>query len=163
VVRRRAPAILGPALFTDQRHERDGAKILLLEISVALARKLDQSLMTLLPTHRNDQATADRKLLLQRRRHLGAARRDQDRVKGCGLGPPPRAVTDTQIDVVVTKMLEPLPRRGAERGMALNRVHLVSDLTHNGRRVAGACAYFEDAVARLDLGRLDHQRDDIRL
>ena len=54
MVRGCAAAILGPALFTDQRHERDGAKILFLEFGLALARELDQGLITLFITDRND-------------------------------------------------------------------------------------------------------------
>ena len=38
VVRGRASAILGPPLFSNQRHERDGAKVLFFEFGGALAR-----------------------------------------------------------------------------------------------------------------------------
>ncbi|MGY4339881.1 hypothetical protein ACVWW3_004787 [Bradyrhizobium sp. LM2.9] len=47
--------------------------------------------------------------------------------------------------------------------MALNGVDPVGNLTQDSCRVAGASAYFENAVAGLYLGRLDHQRDDVRL
>src|SRR4051794_39969770 len=47
--------------------------------------------------------------------------------------------------------------------MALNGADPVGNLTEDGRRVAGASAYLENAVAGLYLGRLDHQRHDVRL
>jgi hypothetical protein len=51
------PTIFRPTLFTDQRHEGDGAKIFFFEIGLALAGKLDEGLIPLFLTDRNDQAT----------------------------------------------------------------------------------------------------------
>ena len=69
-----APAILGPTPFTNQRHERDGAQIFLLEFSLALAGKLEQRLMTFFLADRNDETAADRELRFQRRpRQSGSA------------------------------------------------------------------------------------------
>ena len=47
--------------------------------------------------------------------------------------------------------------------MALNRVDAVDDRTHNRRRVTGAGADLQHPVAGLQLGRLDHQRDNVGL
>jgi hypothetical protein len=47
--------------------------------------------------------------------------------------------------------------------MALDRDHLAGDSAHHRRRITRAGADLEHPVARRDLGRLDHQRDDIRL
>ncbi len=104
-----ASAILGPTLFTNQRHERDGAEILFSEVGFALACKLDQGLIAIFLTDGNDQAAADCELLLKGRGYFRPARRDEDRIKGRGFGPPSRAIADTQLDIVVTELLEPLP------------------------------------------------------
>ena len=47
--------------------------------------------------------------------------------------------------------------------MALNGVDAVRNLTHNGRGVTRAGTYFKDILARLHLGGLYHQSDDVRL
>ena len=114
------PPVLGPAVLADQRHEPDGAKILLGEFGHAAARDLEQLLLALAPPDRDDQPAADRELLLQRVRHGRSAGGHQDRVERRGLRPAERAVTDTQLDVVVSEFAEPLARALGERGMALD-------------------------------------------
>ena len=47
--------------------------------------------------------------------------------------------------------------------MALDRDHLARDPAHHRRRIARAGADLEHPVAGRDLGRLDHQGDDIGL
>jgi len=124
VVSGRASAVLGPTPFTNQRHERDGAQIFLFEFSLALAGKLEQRLMTFFLADRNDQTTADRELFLQRRRYLRSACCDQDRIKGCCLGPPTRTIGDAQFDIVVAELLEALPGSIAQRWVTFNGIVL---------------------------------------
>ncbi len=47
--------------------------------------------------------------------------------------------------------------------MPLDSAHAARDPAHHRGRVAGARANFEHVVARLNLGKLDHACDDIRL
>ena len=47
--------------------------------------------------------------------------------------------------------------------MALDRIDAPGDPAHDCRGITGACAHFQNAVAGLHLGRLDHQSDDVRL
>src|SRR5215203_2911047 len=163
VVRGRAPAVLRPALCADQRYEGHGAEVLFLVVGLTLARDLQQDLVPLLLADRNDEVTADRELLLQGLRHLRPTGRDEDGVERCGFGPAFRAVTDTQLDIVVTQRLEPLSSRFAERGMTLDGVDPIGDLTHHGRGIAGTGADFENAGPWPHLRRLDHEGDDIWL
>ena len=104
------PPVLGPAVFADQRHELDGAEILLVEIDMLRPRDLQELLLALALPDRNDQPAADLELLLQRLRHGRPAGGDQDRVERRGFRPAERAVTDTQLDVVVAEHPEPLLR-----------------------------------------------------
>src|SRR5215204_4805555 len=113
VVRGRAPAVLRPALFADQRYEGHGAEVLFLVVGLTLARDLQQALVPLLLPDRNDEVTADRELLLQGLRHFRPTGRHEDGVERCGIRPALGAVADTQFDVIVTQRLEPLPSRFA--------------------------------------------------
>src|SRR6476659_6153648 len=98
-----ASAVLRPTLFTNQRYERDSAKILLFELRLTLAGKLDEVLITLFLADWNDQTTSDGQLLFQRLGDLRPTGRDQDCIKRRSLGPTPRAVADAQFDVLVTE------------------------------------------------------------
>lgn len=159
----RASAVLGPALLTDERHERHCAEILLLEFCFILPRELDQRLVPHFTTDRNDKTTAYRELIFQRLRHIGSARSDQDRVKRSGFGPSAGAVAYAQIDVIVTDILDPLPGRCAERRMSLKGVNATGDQTDDSRGIAGTGTHFEHLIAGPDFGRFDHQRDNVRL
>ncbi|MGY4339880.1 hypothetical protein ACVWW3_004786 [Bradyrhizobium sp. LM2.9] len=103
-----ASTILRPALFADQWHERDGAKILFFEFRPALPGELYQSLIALFLAYRNHQTATDCELLFQRRRHLGSASRDHDCIERRGLWPTARAIADAQFDIVITELLQPL-------------------------------------------------------
>ena len=65
---------LGPAFLPDQGHEGHGAEILLLEAVLAGAAHADQRLKAEC-ADRDDQAAADRELLLQRLREHADRRR----------------------------------------------------------------------------------------
>jgi hypothetical protein len=107
-------------LFTDERHENDRAKLLFLKFIFALAGQLEQHLVTLFLADGNNQATAWRKLLLERGGYLGPACRNQDRIEGRRLRPAARAVAGPQFDIVIPEVLESLPRGAGERWMALD-------------------------------------------
>jgi hypothetical protein len=54
VIRGRASAVFGPTVFTNQGHERDGAKLLLFELGISLARQFYQGLISFFLAHRNN-------------------------------------------------------------------------------------------------------------
>src|SRR5438128_1379978 len=120
MIRRRAPSVLAPAMFADQRHEHDGAQILFVVFSLAPARYLEQRLTSLLAAHRNDQVATDRQLRFQGRRRLRTAGRDKDCIERRGLRPAFRPITDTQLNVVVTELAKAAPRRFGKRTMTLD-------------------------------------------
>ena len=65
VVAGRPPAVFGPALLSNQRHEHDTAEILFLETRLAATSDLQQKLLSFLLAHRNDQPATNSELLLQ--------------------------------------------------------------------------------------------------
>ena len=67
------------------------------------------------------------------------------------------------LDVGVAEPLEPLASGFNEVVLALDPDHLAGDAADDSCRVAGTGSDLEHLVAGLDAGRLDHQRDDIRL
>ena len=71
---------LDPAFGADQRHEGDGAVVLLLELVLADAADEQQRLMGI-AADRDHEAPADGELLLQRLGHFRAAGRDEDGVE----------------------------------------------------------------------------------
>ena len=79
---------LGPALLADQRHEGDGAEILLLEAVLTRAANAHQRLIAEF-SDRDDQPPADGKLLLQSFGNMRTAGRDDDRLEGRFLRPSP--------------------------------------------------------------------------
>src|SRR3954466_10669939 len=99
VVCSRATAIFGPTCFTDQWHERDGAKILLVEIRRSLAGKLDERLITLFLTDRNNQTATDCESLFKCWGYLRASGRDQDRIKRRSTRPTACAIANAQLDI----------------------------------------------------------------
>src|SRR5438094_4851623 len=125
MIRGRAFAVFGPALRAYQGNEHDAAEIFLLIIGLALARNLEKLLLALIPTHRNDQTTADRELILQSARHLGSACCHKNGVERRRLWPSTCAIADAQVDVVVAELTEPAPSRLGERRMAFDGVDVV--------------------------------------
>ena len=113
--------------------------------------------------HRDDQAAADRELILQSGRHLGSACRHQNGIERRRFRPSHCAVADPQLDVVIAEFPEPAARRLGERGMTLDGVDAVCDPAHHRRGVARAGADFQNGVAGLHFGHFDHQRDDVGL
>ena len=77
-----------PTLFANQRHECNGAKSFLFKLGFALARELGQDLIPLFLADRNDQPTADRKLLLQRRGTSGPPAATRIALKGAASAHP---------------------------------------------------------------------------
>src|SRR3954452_13082394 len=114
MVRRRVSAFLGPALLADERHERDGAEILLLEIGLAGAGDLEQGLPPRLLADRDDEASANGQLLPEGWRDLGPASRHKNGIERPGFGPAFCPVADSQVDVVIAQAPEPLTGRLAE-------------------------------------------------
>ena len=153
---------LGPALLPDQGHEGHGAIILLLEAVFASATNAHQRLKAEGPD-RDDQPTAHRKLLLQRLGNLRAAGGDNDGLERCLLGQALGAVGDDDLGIGVAQPFQPDAGEFGEFLVALDGEHFVGHAAHHRRGVAGASADLEHLVAGLDLGELEHARDDIGL
>jgi hypothetical protein len=85
-------AVLGPALFADERYEHHSAEICLLVLALARARGLEQLLMALLRANRNDEASADSELRFQGMRHRGSSRGYQNGIERRRFGPATRAI-----------------------------------------------------------------------
>jgi hypothetical protein len=130
------PAVLGPALLADQRHEHDAAEVLLLVLRLACSRHREQGLVPFFRSNRDDQSTADGKLLFQRLRHFGPASGHQDGVERRGIGPAERAITHPQLDVVVAQPPEPLLSRLAQRRVAFDGIDPVGNPAHDGGGIA---------------------------
>src|SRR5207253_3632717 len=79
-------------------------------------------LLPLMAAHRDDQVAADRELILQSGRHLGATCRHQNGVERRHLRPSHCAVTDPQLDVVVAELTEPAKRD--RKSTRLNSSHV---------------------------------------
>ena len=94
---------------------------------------------------------------------MAAAGGGEDRVERRFLGAAAGAVALDDLDVVIAEAGDPLLGDFDQLALPLDRHHLAGDPADDRRRIAGAGADLEHLVARLDLGRLDHQRDDVRL
>ena len=94
---------------------------------------------------------------------MASARRREDRVKRRLVAASPGAVALDDLDIVVAEPLQPLARDLDQLVLPLDPDHLVGNPADDRRRVARARTDLEHLVARLDLRRLDHQRDDVRL
>ena len=167
VIARRAAAILRPAMGADQRHERDGAEVLLLEAILGDAGHLAELLIARF-SRRHDQVPAHRQLLLQRMGYIRPARGHQDRVERSFGRQSAAAVATLDPDAVVAERLDPRRRCGAELRMPFDGEHLIGDLAENGGGVAGSGPHLQHPIlppdlGRLDHGRLDHGRHDERL
>ena len=152
----------GPFLRSDQRHEGDKAVGLLLEalrIGPADAR---QHLVGPL-THRNDEPSSDRQLLLERGRHDGPASRNQDGVEGRSIRPALRAVTFDDLDIAIAEVGDALARLLHQHLVALDGDDVLGEPADHRSRVSGAGADFEHRIVRPDLGELHHLRHDVRL
>ena len=67
------------------------------------------------------------------------------------------------VHVGVTEPFAALRRNARETRMTLDPVDLRGDAACDGSRVSGSRADVEDVVVVLELQRLQHQRNDVRL
>ena len=95
--------------------------------------------------------------------HLLGRRRDRDRVERRAVGRAEAAVADSHLDGAVPGQLERPPRAGGQHGDPLDRDDPAGELVEHRRRVAGAGADVEHALAAVELEELAHRRDDERL
>ena len=153
---------LGPAFLPDQRHEGYGAEIFLLEAILAGAALADQRLEPEL-AYGHDQAAADRELPLQRVGDMRTAGGDDDGLERRLLGQALGAVGADDFGIGVAEPLQPGGGELRQRRVSLDGEHLVGHAAHDRRGVARSGADLEHRVAWLDLGKLDHAGDDIRL
>ena len=108
---------LGPAFGADQRHEGDGAVVLLLELVIVDAADEQQRLMGA-AADRDHEPPANGELLLQRLRHFRAAGRDEDGVERGLVRQSLGAVGEDDLDIGVAEPLRAAraPGRRAPRG-----------------------------------------------
>jgi hypothetical protein len=95
--------IFRPALFADERHERDRPEVFLFVIRFGTAQDPAQGLMPLAFTDGNYESASNGKLLTQSRRNVGSARGYEDRVERSLFRPAFRAVTGLEFDVPVVQ------------------------------------------------------------
>ena len=153
---------LDPAFGADQRHEGDGAVVLLLELVLADAADQQQSLMHV-AADRDHQSAADGQLPLQGLGHFRAAGRDQDRVERRLVGQALGAVAVNDLGIGVAERLEALARLVGKLLVALDGIDLARDAAQHGGGIARAGAHFEHLVAGIELEQLDHAGDDVGL
>jgi hypothetical protein len=111
----------------DQRHEADGAKLLLLISSLARAGDLEQLLHLLRLADRHHQPPADLELLEQQARPGTWLPLADTMIASNGPSPEAaRAVAFVDRDILVAEPLHPLAGSFGELGVPLDRDHLVT-------------------------------------
>ena len=124
-----------PALLPDQGHENHGAEILLLEAILASAANTQQRLKAEGPD-RDDQPSANRKLLLKRFGNLRATGGNDDGLEGCLLGQALGAIGDDDFGIGIAQPFQPGAGKLGELFMALDGEHLVGHAAHHRRGIA---------------------------
>jgi hypothetical protein len=152
-----------PAMLADEGYEADLLEFLGDEVGLASSSELQQGLLALARTDRDDEATANRQLLLQRLGNLGPPGRNDDGVERGEFDPSPGAIARAHEDILVAEAIETIACRRCERGMTLDDMDPRCDPAEDRRRIAGTAADFEHPIAGPHIGRFEHQGDDIGL
>ena len=134
-----------------------------MEAIIGIADHLHQFLDGANFTNRNDKTPADLELAPQYLRNIRPSRGDEYGVKRSGVSPPQSPIAVPHLDVGVFQLVQRPPRAICEIAMPLDAEYFAGQSAQNRRRVTRSGANIEDAVAGLDLGGLDHQRDNVWL
>ena len=157
------PGPLRPPLGADERDETHRAELLARIASPHRPPHAHELLGARRRPDRNHQPAADGELLEQGLGDLRAAGGNDDRVVRRMLRPAERAVAVVHVHVRIAELPQAPLRRPRELLVALDRIDLGRDAAQHGGRVAGSGADLEHAVARRELERRGHRRDDVRL
>jgi hypothetical protein len=121
-----------PSVSADERHERHGSEILLVERVRPAARHPHESLQVRLSADRNDDSASRRQLVAERVGHPGPTGRHEDRVERCRFGQTERSITVMDLDVVEAQLGEGVPRGVDELAVPLDGMNLTADSRHHG-------------------------------
>src|SRR6266550_7371648 len=149
------------SLFSDERHEAARDRV---DDGRALRTAHDHlQPLAPAPADRNREAPARLELAVQELREPGSGRGDGDRRERGLVREAERPVADVDLHPVVAGRGEVLARLLSELGDALDRVHLVRELSQHSRLVARSAADVEHLLASGQPERLGDPRDHVRL
>src|SRR5690606_115353 len=122
-----------PAFLTDERHELDGAEVLLLVAALIEATDAKERLKARRCADGKNEPPSDREPFAKRAGDFGASCRDHDRIERSVLGDSDGSIAHEDVDVLVAEHAKAdlgLARQGLD---PLDREHVESDATCDRR------------------------------
>lgn len=132
-------------MLADKRHKGARSAVLFFETGGGFGYA-DKILILLICANRDHKTAAHVQLIHQRRRNIGPAGGDQDRVERGVDGPAVRAVGDAQGKVIDADAPQFLRRTFCQHFDAFDGVNLAHQTCQDRRLIAGAGAYFQNSL-----------------